>query len=113
MLHIHLFGKLRKLTPNKNATDDSVLDIRWHENTNIFTILKELNISFDEIGEIFVNHSCISDFESSIADESRVAIFAAGMHLLCGGQHLKGHGFIQKVHTPMSYWNDPFQNKKE
>jgi len=82
---------------------------------NLNSVLLNLQLEPNDVGEIFVNHSCITDFDQKIPDNARVAIFAAGMHLLCGGQHLKGHGFIQTSHQPMSYWNDisPGDNEKK
>ena len=102
MLDIHVFGKFRKLSQNSKVTDDSTLDIEFIEGETVGQLLNRLSIPFDEIGDIFVNHN-VRDLEYVIPyDKSRVAIFPLGMHLLCGGQHLKGHGYItkQRINTP-------------
>lgn len=96
MLDIHLFGKFRKLAKNSAVTDDSKLEIEFHEGETIEELLNRLTIPIEEIGEIFVNHTTHEIDFVIPHDNSRIAIFPLGMHLLCGGQHLKGHGYITK-----------------
>ena len=113
MIQIHLYGKLRKLAEKSKATEDSILTIKWEENMTVMSLLCSLKLTPKDVGEIFVNYKVITDYSQSIEKDSRVALFSAGMHLLCGGQHLKGHGFIQQAHESLTYWNDPFKQKRE
>ena len=57
-------------------------------------ILRLLN----ECGEIFCNGK-VATTTTLIPNGARIGLFSIGMHLLCGGQHLKGHGFITKKPT--------------
>ena len=96
-IEIHLYGKLRRLASHSGPTDNSVVYLDWKEDeTLIDLVTKRLNLHFDEIGEIFVNYTPITDHQIIIPKNARIALFQAGMYLLCGGQHMKGHGFITK-----------------
>ncbi|MBY9001239.1 MAG: hypothetical protein KGD64_10015 [Candidatus Heimdallarchaeota archaeon] len=96
-IEIHLYGRLRKLANNAGPTDDSTIKLGWEEDETIADLVeKRLNLSFDEIGEIFVNFNPIILHQMIIPEGARIALFEAGMYLLCGGQHMKGHGFITK-----------------
>ena len=96
MLDIHLFGKFRKLTPNPKATEDSKLSLNYVEGETMQQLLKRLGINPNEIGELFIDFKVV-ELDTVIPHEkARISIFPEGMVLLCGGQHLKGHGFIKK-----------------
>ena len=104
-IKIHLYGKLRKLAKDSGSTDDSIIELTWKENETLANLVNDrLNLSFDEIGEIFINHTPIMQYDVTIPYEARIALFAKGMYLLCGGQHLKGHGFIEKKNREINYW---------
>ena len=92
MLNIHLFGELRKFSSNKKSTDDSVIHLEYITDESVTDLLIRIGI-FTDIGEVFVNHKVVTLDSIIERDESRVAIFPGGMVLLCGGQHLKGHGY--------------------
>ncbi len=96
MLDIHLFGKFRKLTPNPKATEDSKLSLAYIEGETMRQLLARLGITPKEIGELFIDFKVV-ELDTIIPHENaRISIFPEGMVLLCGGQHLKGHGFIRK-----------------
>ena len=95
MLNIHLFGELRNFSENNKPTDDSVIHREFISNETVTDLLIRIGITSD-IGEVFVNHKVVTLDTIIERDESRVAIFPGGMVLLCGGQHLKGHGYISK-----------------
>lgn len=99
MHNVHFFGKFRKLALKQSATDDSMINLAYVENEVMCDLLQRLGIATDDVGEMFVNHN-VAELDTVIdRDDSRIAIFPIGMHLLCGGQHLKGHGFITKHPT--------------
>ncbi|MBD3230237.1 MAG: hypothetical protein GF329_18810 [Candidatus Lokiarchaeota archaeon] len=105
MLEIHLYGKFRELCEKSGPTDESVMSIKYKREETISGLLDRLDISPDNIGEIFLNYNPV-ELDEKIPDDSRIAIFPLGMHLLCGGQHMKGHGFIvSKKNKKMDYWN--------
>lgn len=104
MLDIHLFGDLRKYSDAKKMTDDSVVLVKFVENEQIDELILRMGITLEEIGEVFVNHTVVTLETVIESDESRVAVFSSGMRLLCGGQHLKGHGMIQKDAPQVDYY---------
>ena len=104
-IKIHLYGKLRRLAEDSGCTDDSIIELTWKEDETLVSLInKRLKLSFDEIGEIFINHTPITHYNVTIPCEARIALFAKGMYLLCGGQHMKGHGFIEKKVKEVNYW---------
>lgn len=103
MLDIHLYGKFRQLAEKKGATDNSTLSVEYEPEESFVDLLKRIGIDPNEIGEIFVNHKVV-ELDHEIEDDSRIAIFPMGMHLLCGGQHLKGHGYITKKVKKTNYF---------
>ena len=108
-IEIHLYGRLRRLAEKSGPTDDSVLNIEWKENETLEELVEQrLNLTFDQIGEIFINYTPITEYDIEIPENARIGLFEKGMYLLCGGQHMKGHGFItsKKKNAKMNYWQE-------
>jgi hypothetical protein len=103
MLEVHLYGTLRRFASKSGATDDSILMFPWHTEMTIKSLITEMGIRPEELGEIFVNYTPVT-LTTSIIDGARVGLFAHSMWLLCGGQHMKGHGFITSTQPQMDYW---------
>lgn len=96
VLSIHVYGFLKKkFDPQAKMSDDTVLKVEYISGESFASLLKRLEIKDDELGEFFVN-STVANEETIIPDNARIAIFCRGMNLLCGGQHLKGHGYISE-----------------
>ncbi len=95
MLKIHLYGKLRRLAENSKPTDVSVIHITWQPKENIKELVKRIGLTLEELGEVFVNHTPVEQ-DAIIPKDGRIGLFPKGMHLLCGGQHMKGHGYLTK-----------------
>lgn len=96
MLEIHVYGTLKKrIDPKASFAKDTILSIAFVENERLQQLLKRLQIQPEECGEIFCN-GLVATENTVIPEGARIGIFSTGMHLLCGGQHLKGHGFITK-----------------
>ena len=98
MIEIRIYGHLKKkFEPNAKLSDITKIILPYIENERFFQLLNRLSLNANEIGESFLNHTVVKDTEHTIIpDNARVGIFSQGMFLLCGGQHLKGHGFIKK-----------------
>jgi hypothetical protein len=104
MINIHIYGFLRKkFNPEASLTDEMKIQVNFSEGIRLLDVLQQIEVTTEECGECFVNGTCVqTDSNPEIVDESRIAIFSEGMYLLCGGQHLKGHGFITKA-APKKY----------
>ncbi len=99
MIEIHLYGSLKKkIDPNASFAEDTVLHLPYVENESFIQLFDRLNIRIDELGEVFCNGK-VAIVTALIPKGARIGLFSTGMHLLCGGQHLKGHGFITKKTT--------------
>jgi len=98
MIDVHLYGHLKKLyNPDLSFFNDEGIKLTWKSDETVEKLILRLNLSIERIGECFINGTVVNDLEITIIPQNaRVAIFPLGMHLLCGGQHLKGHGFITK-----------------
>jgi hypothetical protein len=99
MLEIHIYGTLKKKKdPKASFAEDSILYMPFVKDECIYQLLERLDIQLSECGEIFCNGNVATE-KTPIPEGARIGIFSTGMHLLCGGQHLKGHGFIMKNPT--------------
>ncbi|MFX0124955.1 MAG: hypothetical protein ACFFAE_15090 [Candidatus Hodarchaeota archaeon] len=99
MIEIHLYGELKKkIDPNASFAENTILHLPFVENERLIQLLERLDIKLIECGEIFCNGSVATE-NTLIPEGARIGVFSTGMHLLCGGQHLKGHGFITKRPT--------------
>lgn len=107
MLDIHLFGKFRKFSENSRPTDNSTLKLQYHEGEAVEELILKIGIDPNDVGELMVNFA-VAELETVIPHEdSRISIFPTGMVLLCGGQHLKGHGNITKKNNSTEYYVKP------
>ena len=96
MIEIHLYGILKKkLDPNASFAEDTILSIPHVKKETFSDLLKRLDFKPTECGDCFINGK-VANEKTIIPEDARVGLFPLGMHLLCGGQHLKGHGFISK-----------------
>ena len=104
MIHIYIYGFLRKkIDPKASLADEMRIQIEFTEGIKFLDVLRHLEVTDEEYGECFINGICVkTESNPKIVDDSRIAIFSSGMYLLCGGQHLKGHGFITKA-APKKY----------
>lgn len=104
MLKIHLYGQFRKLASNPNPDANSILHVEENNAETVGALIRRIGISPEELGELFINGN-VASIDDKIPPNSRLGIFPLGMHLLCGGQHLKGHGYItKKPSKDQNYW---------
>ena len=100
-LEIHFYGSLKnKIDPNASMAENTIKNLNYIEDETFLELLNRLNIEPEECGDCFINGK-VTPFNIKIPkpqeQNTRIALFPLGMHLLCGGQHLKGHGFITYI----------------
>jgi hypothetical protein len=94
MLEIHLYGIFRKkFKPNASYAEDIVITFPNKKNEKFQDFLKRLGLSSKECGDCFINGN-LAYQDTIIPENARIGLFPFGMHLLDGGQHIKGHGFV-------------------
>ena len=94
MLEIHLYGIFRKkFKPYASYAEDTVITLPNVKNERFRDLLKRLGLNPKECGDCFIN-GILAYQDTIIPKNARVGLFPYGMHLLDGGQHIKGHGFV-------------------
>ncbi len=95
MIDIHLYGCLRKLVEGSTASEDTVFYLDAIENETFSEMISRLNLTMKDLGDCFLNGTLVKP-DDIVEDGDRIGLFPFNMVLLCGGQHLKGHGYTQK-----------------
>jgi len=94
-IEIHLYGRLRKLVKDSRPDEDTILRLDFLENETFEQLVKRLGLSLSDIGDCFLNGTLVKH-NDGIPAGARIGLFPFNMVLLCGGQHLKGHGYTRK-----------------
>jgi len=82
MLEVHLYGKLRRFTANRDPAKDSVVCVPVREGDPIRDVLVQLRIPLKEVGSnIFLNWQ-YSALNRRVQDGARLAVFPDDMQLL-------------------------------
>lgn len=95
MIEIHLYGKLRSLVPGSSASEDTTMMLDYVENETFAQLVQRLGLKQEDMGDCFVNGN-LAKLDYVMKDDDRLGLFPFNMVLLCGGQHLKGHGYTTK-----------------
>ena len=75
--------------------EDTVLRLDFIENETFEDLVKRLGLERSDIGDCFLNGTLVKP-KDIIPKGARVGLFPFNMVLLCGGQHLKGHGYTRE-----------------
>jgi hypothetical protein len=104
MIDVHIYGFLKKkFDANASLGGNMIIKQEHRKDLRLQELFQDLKLTKEECGDCFIDGNVVRKDENPvIKDNSRVAIFSEGMYLLCGGQHLKGHGFITKS-APKDY----------
>ena len=95
MIEVHLYGKLRSLVSGSRANEDTTMKLEYVENETFAQLVKRLGLEQNALGDCFIDGNLAKPGDK-IEDGSRIGLFPFNMVLLCGGQHLKGHGYTKK-----------------
>jgi len=94
MIEIHLYGILRDLVKGSCASEDTVLNVECNRGETFEQLVARLGLARNDLGDCFINGTLARN-RDVLHDGDRVGLFPFNMRLLCGGQYLKGHGFIE------------------
>jgi hypothetical protein len=94
MIRVHLYGRLKSLVDDARANENTVLELEHEEGETFADLLNRLGLEEGDVGDCFLNGSLVKPSDE-IPDRARIGLFPFNMRLLCGGQHLKGHGYTQ------------------
>lgn len=94
MLKIYLYGIFKKkFKPDASLAEDTVINLPNEKNEQFQNLLRRLGWSIKECGDCFINGK-LAYQDTIIPKNARIGLFPFGMHLLDGGQYIKGHGYI-------------------
>ncbi len=94
MIEVHLYGTLKKkFKHDASLAEDTIVTIPSEENEQFQDFLIRLGLKFIECGDCFINGK-LAFRETIVPQNARVGLFPLGMHLIDGGQYIKGHGFV-------------------
>jgi len=91
-IEIHLYGALRSLVPDSRPDEDTVLRLDSISNETFGGLVARLGLKPSDLGDCFIDGT-LAKPSSLIPEGARIGLFPFNMVLLCGGQHLKGHGY--------------------
>ncbi len=94
MLEIHLYGSLRALKAGSCPDEDTIMPKEAISGETFAGLITRLGLKQKDLGDCFVN-GILAKPTTLLKDSDRIGLFPFNMVLLCGGQHLKGHGFTQ------------------
>jgi molybdopterin converting factor small subunit len=95
MIEIHLYGKLRSMVSNSKASEDTIMKLEYVEGETFEQFVVRLGLKPEDLGDCFINGN-LAKKNHQLSDGDRIGLFPFNMVLLCGGQHLKGHGYTKE-----------------
>ena len=82
MIEVHLYGKLRRFSDNREPTRDSIIYIPVKEGDTIADIIRHIGIPFEELGNnIFLNGRYFT-LERQVRDKDRLGLFPNNMAMV-------------------------------
>ena len=94
-LEVHLYGLLRELVKASKPDEDTVMHVEFIKNEKFRDFIGRLGLSPSDIGDCFIDGN-LAKPDAILTPGARIGLFPFNMVLLCGGQHLKGHGYTKK-----------------
>ncbi len=82
------------MVSNSRASEDTVMRLEYVEGETFERIVNRLGLKPDDLGDCFINGN-LAKMSHQLSDGDRIGLFPFNMVLLCGGQHLKGHGYTR------------------
>ena len=95
MIEVHLYGCLRELVPGSCASEDTIMWLEPVDDETFLDFIGRLGLKLKDIGDCFIDGTLAKPTDK-ILDGARIGLFPFNMVLLCGGQHLKGHGYTKR-----------------
>ncbi|TFF92768.1 hypothetical protein EU546_07195 [Candidatus Thorarchaeota archaeon] len=94
-VEIHLYGMLRKMVEGSRPDEDTVMRVTHIPGETFEELVKRIGLTQDSLGDCFIDGT-LAKPNHVVSSGARVGLFPFNMVLLCGGQHLKGHGYTRK-----------------
>jgi hypothetical protein len=82
MLHVHLYGKLRRLAADADPRSESIVDVAYCPGDTVGSVVARLDIPAEELGANLFVEGRYADLSSPVEDEARLGLFPDDMQLL-------------------------------
>ena len=82
MIHVHLYGKLRRFAEERDARSDSIVSVPWRAGDTVEAIVERIGVPREELGSNLFLNGCYVTLESPVADGDRLGLFPDDMQLL-------------------------------
>jgi hypothetical protein len=82
MLHVHLYGKLRRFAADADPRSESIIDVAHCPGDTVGSVVARLGISVEELGTNLFVDGRYADLASPVEDEARLGLFPDDMQLL-------------------------------
>jgi len=82
MLHVHLYGKLRRFAADADPRSESIVDVAFCSGDTVGSVAARLGIAAEELGANLFVDGRYADLASPVEDEARLGLFPDDMQLL-------------------------------
>jgi len=82
MIHVHLYGKLRRFAVERDARSDSIASVPWRAGDTVGAIVGRIGIPREELGSNIFLNGRYATLESPVADGDRLGLFPDDLQLL-------------------------------
>jgi hypothetical protein len=82
MIHVHVYGKLRRFAADADPRSESVVEVAHQAGDTVLTIVERIGIPLADLGaNVFVDGH-YADLASPVEDGARLGLFPDDMQLL-------------------------------
>ena len=82
MIHLHLYGKLRRFADERDACSDSIVSVPCRAGDTVEAIVERIGIPREELGSNIFLNGRYATLASPVADGDRLGLFPDDMQLL-------------------------------
>jgi hypothetical protein len=82
MLHVHLYGKLRRFAADADPRAESIVDVLYRPGDTVGSVVARVGIAVEELGTNLFVDGRYADLASPVEDEARLGLFPDDMQLL-------------------------------
>ena len=92
MTEVHLYGKLRRFSQQKDPKRQSIVFVKIEKGDTIKDVVKRLNIPLNEVGSNIFLNGVYSGLTRSVKEGDRLGLFPDDMQLLYRWYFVKKDG---------------------
>jgi molybdopterin converting factor small subunit len=82
MIEVHLYGKLRRFSEDRDAKADSILKLSHQDCDTVRSVVLRIGVPIDELGSNLFLNGRYGTLETTVADGDRLGLFPDDMQLL-------------------------------